>query len=88
MIAPGLWGTIEKELLIAPEGVSSGIRPSWSLTQRFPSGPAVIPFGKPPTSNSVIVPLTLIRPTLPTFGSTNHSFPSGPAVISVGWAGA
>jgi hypothetical protein len=48
----------------------------------------VIPFGKPPTSNSVIVPLTLIRPTLPTFGSTNHSFPSGPAVISVGWAGA
>ena len=63
------------------------IRPIWlpvfSVNQRLPSGPAVMPFGPllavMPVENSVTMPAGVIRPIrLPVY-SVNQRLPSGPA---------
>lgn len=59
-------------------------RPSLSVNQSAPSGPAVIPIGwlfAVGTGYSVITPAVVIRPILLAVFSVNQSAPSGPAVI-------
>ena len=55
-----------------------------AVKYKFPSEPAVIPFGPEPagTANSVIPPNGVMRPTLSAKYSVNHRFPSGPVVMS------
>src|SRR5438034_1309319 len=62
----------------------------FSVNQRLPSGPAVIPSGPlllVGIGNSVMVPLVVIRPILFPAGlvcSVNQRLPSGPAVMPPG----
>src|SRR6266853_1428943 len=58
-----------------------------SVNHRAPSGPAVMPWGKPLVplgvgiGNSVITPAVVMRPILLAFCSVNHRAPSGPVVM-------
>ena len=59
--------------------------PPYSVNQRLPSGPAVMPCGLllavSAAANSVMVPAGVIRPILLPPSSVNQRLPSGPAVI-------
>ena len=58
-----------------------------SVNQRFPSGPAAMPKGSRPATesgNSVMAPEGLIRPTLLPMYSANQRFPSDPVVMPSG----
>src|ERR1700676_5350622 len=60
---------------------------SYSVNQRLPSGPVVIPKGKTlevGSANSVMVPVGVMRPILLPSDSVNQRLPSGPAVIPAG----
>src|SRR6266516_3380062 len=72
---------------MSPAGVMRPITSrAFSVNQRLPSDPAVIPT-KPlltvGTGNSVMAPEGLIRPILLSSLSVNQRLPSGPAMISV-----
>jgi hypothetical protein len=54
-----------------------------SVTQMFPSDPAVMPFGSMPKTKLVTAPSKLIASMSPSFAAT-HMRPSGPAVIPIG----
>ena len=65
-----------------PLGVTRPIAfPKLSVTQRFPSEPAVMLSGLPIVPYSVMTPRGVIFPILfPTY-SVNQTLPSGPAVM-------
>src|SRR5215813_8410574 len=67
---------------MTPDVIRPILLPSYSVNQRLPSGPAVIPLSwlaSVRTSNSVSVPLGVIYPIL--LPAVNQRLPSGPAVI-------
>ena len=54
-----------------------------SVNQILPSGPARIACGAPPTVNSVMTPLVVIRASLPFAASVDQRLPSGAGLMSI-----